>query len=391
MEETDRVFRCEYCRVGSYLTVPDFFRYILPPKAPAGKELIYFPYWRYKGMLFSCLAKKVQNRFVDISHQALRSSHFPINIGFRGQTQKIRFATADIRGTFIKPQIPFSQLLDMWSDQYSAGLPKPILHQDWIGETRSLVYAPFYLDKQVMDGILNEPVSQAVVDEIPQSLLEPDEPKWPITFLAILCPQCGWDLNGERDSLALNCTNCQTVWQAKKGKLEQLNTAHVPEKGDDWVYMPFWRIKADVSDITLDSYADLIQVANLPKVAQPGWEQIAFSFWSPAFKVRPQNFLTLATNVTLNQPVQRLLSGQPKGRLQAVNLPLQEAVESLKLNLAGFMRPRKKMADLIETIRIRARRFLLIYLPFKDTPHELVHPDLNLSINKNLLVHSKNL
>ncbi len=342
-------------------------------------------------MLFSCLAKSIENRFIDVSHQALRSSHFPINVGFRSQTQKLRFATADDEGTFIKPQIPFSELQGIWSDQYSAKLPKPILHQDWIGETLSLVYAPFYLDKKVVDGILNEPVSDAAVDAIPEGLLEPDKPRWPITFLATLCPQCGWDLTGERDSLSLNCTNCQTVWQPKKGKLEQLKTAYVPEKGDDWVYMPFWRIKADISDITLESYADLVRVANLPKVAQPGWDQIPFSFWSPAFKVRPQRFLTLATNVTMNQPIQKLISGQPKGRMQAINLPLQEAVESLKLNLAGFMRPRKKMMDLIADIQIRARRFLLIYLPFKDTPHELVHPGFNLAINKNLLVHSKNL
>ena len=38
MEETDRLFRCTFCRAGSYLSVPDFFRYALPHKAPAGKE-----------------------------------------------------------------------------------------------------------------------------------------------------------------------------------------------------------------------------------------------------------------------------------------------------------------------------------------------------------------
>ena len=94
LEETDRLFECGYCRVKSYLTVPDYFRYTLPHHAPAGKELIYFPYWRFKGMLFSCLKKNIDMRFLDVSHQALGSVHFPVNIGFRGQTQKLRFAAA---------------------------------------------------------------------------------------------------------------------------------------------------------------------------------------------------------------------------------------------------------------------------------------------------------
>ena len=41
LEETDRLFQCGYCRVKSYLTIPDYFRYTLPHHAPAGKELIY--------------------------------------------------------------------------------------------------------------------------------------------------------------------------------------------------------------------------------------------------------------------------------------------------------------------------------------------------------------
>lgn len=391
LEETDRLFQCQFCRVSSYLTSPGFFRYILPHNAPAGKALIYYPYWRFKGMLFSCLTKKIEKRFLDVSHQALQSSHFPLNIGFRGQTQKLRFATAENQASFIKPDLAFKDLLAQWSDQYSARLPKPILHQDYIGETHSLVYAPFYLDSKVYDAILNRPVSDTPVDQIEDGLLKVDNPDWPIRFLATLCPQCGWDLDGDRDSLALNCTNCQSVWWAKNGKLAELKAAHVPGKDEDWVYLPFWRIQADISHLTLRSYADLIKVANLPKVVQPGWDQQPFYFWNPAFKVMPQSYLTIATNVTLNQPMQRLQPGQPKAEVHAVNLPLQEALESLKLNLANFIKPKERKAEWVPQIEIKARRFLLIYLPFKQTHHELVHPQLNLAINKNTLVHAKNL
>ena len=391
LEESDRLFHCAFCRVGSYLTVPDFFRYTMPPKAPAGKELIYYPYWRFKGMLFSCLKTSIENRFLDVSHQALNSVHFPINIGFRGQTQKLRFASTEQRGTFLKPAVALEDVLGLWREQYSAKLPKPILHQDFIGETWSMIYAPFYLDGKIVDAVLDQPVSDTATDHIEEGLLQPDTRQWPLTFLAALCPQCGWDLSGDRDSLALSCDNCHTLWWEKKGKLEQLKAAHVPVNGDDWVYLPFWRIQADVSPLQLETYADLIKAANLPKVVQPGWDQIPFYFWNPAFKVRPQTYLTIAGNVTLNQPTDHLEPGRPKGRVHGVNLPLKEAVESLKLNLAGFLHPIERRLDLVPQIDIQPRRFLLIYIPFRDTPHELVQPKLNLAVSKSMLAHAKNL
>ncbi len=391
LEETDRLFRCDFCRVSSYLTVPDFFRYTMPSRAPASKNLIYYPYWRFKGMLFSCLAKSIENRFLDVSHQALKSAYFPTNIGFRGQTLNLHFASPRQGAIFLKPGIDFDDVLGLWREQYSAQLRKPILHQDFIGETWSLIYAPFYLDGKIIDAVLDRPVSDFGVNQIEEGLLRPDNSRWPIAFLPTLCPHCGWDLNGERDSLALACNNCDSLWWEKNGRLERLKSAHMPVKSGDWVYLPFWRIQADVNSITLKTYADLIKAANLPKVVQPGWDQVPFYFWNPAFKVRPQTYLTIAGNVTINQPTDRLAPGQPKGRLGSVNLPLKEAVETLKLNLAGFLRPIERRAELIPLIDIRPRRFLLVYIPFQDTYHELVQPELNLAVSKSVLAHAKNL
>ena len=73
------------------------------------------------------------------------------------------------------------------------------------------------------------------------------------------------------------------------------------------MYLPFWRIKAGVSGIDLDSYADLVKIANLPKAMQENWNDVPFYFWAPAFKIRPKVFLRLANNVTLAQPRERLL------------------------------------------------------------------------------------
>lgn len=391
LEETDRLFQCDYCRVKSYLDVPGTFRYALPHRAPAGKELVYFPYWRFKGMLFFCVPGDIKNRFVDYSRQAIASVHFPFSLGFRSQTQKLRFAVTEAEGKFLKPEVTRAAIIEDVIANFSANVSKPILHQAQIGESLSLLYAPYYIEKRLMDAILNKPVGSATAEAVAPLAATGREPHWPLTFLSTLCPQCGWDLSGEKDALVLACDNCRTVWWPKGGKLEQLNAAHLPAPPDDTVYMPFWRIQADIDGIALNSYADLIQVANLPKVAQPGDAERKFHFWCPAFKVRPQTFLTYAAQATTHQVRQALASGHPKGRLQGVNLPLQEAVQSLTLIFTVFARPRQRMDEMLPGLRLHARRFLLVYLPFREGHHELTNASMNLAINKNLLKHAKNL
>ncbi len=391
LTETDRLLSCGFCRVKSYLTTPGFFRYVIPHRAPEGKELIYIPYWRFKGMLFSCLAGKIENRFIDTSYQAVASTVFPFNIGFRGQTQKLRFAAAETEGTFVKPGVAFEDISPRLRENYSPAPAKSVLHQEFIGETRSLIYSPFYFDSKLIDAVTNQPVSKARSEDLPEDFLQNDRNRRPIHFLVALCPQCGRDLEGERDSLVLTCENCQSAWWEKRGKLVQLRTAHFPEKGDGWVYLPFWRIQADVGPVRLETYADLVKTANLPRVVQPGWDKIPFRFWNPAFKVRPQNYLTIATNVTLKQPMEKSVAGPPGGSVYSVTLPLGEALETLKLNLVNFLRPLERRVELMPQIDIKPRRFQLVYIPFQDTRFELIQPRLNLAVNKNVLSHAKNL
>jgi len=391
LEETDRLFRCGFCRTASYLSAPSFFRYVLPHNAPQDKTLVYFPYWRFKGMLFSCLPGQIRNRFVDLSQQAISSDHFPFSLGFRSQTQKLRFATSDINGRFLKPELPKSGLIDALSDRFSANLPKPILHQAQIGETISLLYAPFYVTEKVIDAILNEPVGGGSTEATEKYLQEAQSPNWPIHFLATLCPHCGWDLNGGRDALTLYCQNCQSVWWPKQGRFERLLTVYERTSLQNPVFLPFWRIQADITDLSLSSYADLIRTANLPRVAQPGDEERPFYFWCPAFKVHPKRFLAIAGHLTAAQPRDGLETGLPQGDMHHVNLPLQEAVEALKLILTEFVRPRKRIDDILSAVQIKARRFLLAYLPFEEGPHELVRSDMRLAISKNTLNHAHNL
>ena len=342
-------------------------------------------------MLFSCVSDGVREKFVDVSHQAVNSRFFPISVGFRSQALKLKFVTPDTKGKFLEPDQPFEKIMEIFEERFKESLPKPVFHQAHIGESLSLIYSPFYVNNRVYDAILNKPVSTSLPDNFDVSDFSGGRPDWQIGFLPTLCPDCGWDLEGRRDSLVLICKNCDSLWQPDGKKFKKLLFAHIPEKEKDIIYLPFWRIKADVSGINLKSYADLVKIANLPKFVIDEWYNMKFSFWSPAFKVRPQTFLSLSCRMTLFQPHEKLVNKLPDSELYPVTLPFSEAVESLKINLASFMKPQKKLFPKLSDIKILPKSFLLVFVPFINTHHELIGLSSNFTISKNQLKMAENL
>ncbi|MGD9212222.1 MAG: hypothetical protein PVI90_15680 [Desulfobacteraceae bacterium] len=385
LEETDRLFTCEFCQVKSYLLELDHFHYMLPHNATDNQQLFYFPYWRFKGMLFSISPTGIKERFVDVSHQAIESRHLPVSLGLRSQTLKLKFVTPESAGSFFKPVESSARILEIINDRFSRDFPKPSLHMDHIGESVGLIFAPYYLkNNKIYDAVLNRPIPLPLSEDFSLKSFGGSSVGTHLKFLPTLCPECGWDLQGQRDSLTLNCKNCESVWHPRNGQLRKTPTAHLSSQLSQILYFPFWRIKTEVIGVKLSSYADFIRIANLPKVVQPQWETIPFRFWGPAFKVRPQRYLKLATGITVAQPTQNLSAGMPlNDKLVSVNLPLKEALDTLKLNLANLIRPRKLMADKIKDIQINPKSFLLVYLPFEERAHEFIQSELNLAINKN--------
>ena len=64
-----------------------------------------------------------------------------------------------------------------------------------------------------MDGMLNEPIGNPIPDGFDVADLSFKHPDDHIRFIAAICPGCGWNLDGQRDSLVLTCTNCQSAWR----------------------------------------------------------------------------------------------------------------------------------------------------------------------------------
>jgi len=390
LEETERLFTCPFCRVKSYLVTRDYFRYMLPHAAPAGKSLIFLPYWRFKGSFFVSLPGGIKSRIVDVSQQAAPSPFFPVSLGLRSQTLKLRFVSPENEGVFLKPRVSCKDLLRLAEETLTSSTREPMFAKSFIGETLSQIYSPFYVTEKVFDAVLNRPVSPALAEGFDISAMEGGKPDWRIEFIPTLCPNCGWDLQGEKNALALSCKNCNSLWMNKGKGFAKLEYGLFLSETPDSVYFPFYKIRADVSGITLSSYADLVKTANMAKVVQGGWEEKPFRFWTPAFKIRPQDFLFFSRNLTLSQPPKEYVTQLPQGEVLPVTLPVQDAVESLKINLASFIKP-PKMLQVLDTVEIKAKSLVLVYIPFQRSGNELFQPAFNLRTNKTLLQYAKHL
>jgi DNA-directed RNA polymerase subunit RPC12/RpoP len=392
LEETDRLFACPFCRVKSFLPENGYFRYVLPCPDPAtGQPDVYFPYWRFKGTLCSSNPAETVYRFIDISHQGTKSDIFPVSLGFRTQALKLKFALPETPGIFIKPDLSPDDLVGIAEKRFSVKKSGTPLLQSFIGDTTSIIYSPFHVKEKLWDAVLNKPVSGLLPGDFKLDIFRTGKPDWTIDFVPAICPDCGWDLTGESDSLILLCKNCDSAWQPAGKKIGKINFGHILEPGEDILFLPFWHIKADISGISLNSYADLAKIANLPKVVRDEWKNIDFRFWIPAFKIRAQHFIRLATHMTLAQPGSEIRGKVPDGRIHPVNLPVTEAIESFKTVMAGFIKPKKEYFPLLPDVRITPENSTLVYVPFEEGHHDLIQPEYQMALNKALLATAGNL
>jgi hypothetical protein len=78
----------------------------------------------------------------------------------------------------------------------------------------------------------------------------------------------------------------------------------------------------------------------------------------------------------------------PQGEVLPVTMPFQDAVESLKINLASFIKP-PRMLQVLDTVEIKAKSLVLVYIPFQRSGNELFQPAFNLRTNKTLMEYAK--
>lgn len=396
LEETDRLFSCSYCRNRLYLVSQDYFRYYLPSSNPLSKDPIYVPYWRFKGMAFFCSANQIGHKLIDVSSSASPHTFLPHSLGVRPQVLKLKFVSPELKGKSFRPSVPLKRVVEAIQKQlHSVGgnaLADPVLFRAFVGDTASLIYAPLFIKGNLFhDGILGRPMAE-IPDGFVDDLLSFDEqPDWGVKFVSTLCPHCGWDLLGERDSVALFCKNCDSAWEASQMLLERVELGVMPSKEIPPIYLPFWMMKTRIEELNIRSYGDFVRVANVPKVMKKEWEELDLNFWAPAFKVPPQIFLGLTKRMTISQPREPFEPSLPKASLYPVTLPASEAVESVKVTLADIAIDKQGIFPRLSEINVQLDKFLLVYLPFHFNGNEFIHSQTQSCIHKNFLKLGKNL
>jgi DNA-directed RNA polymerase subunit RPC12/RpoP len=432
LDEGDRLLACPYCRVRLILALDGPPRYLLPAKHALDEEILYIPYWRVRGTLFSCPRRDADaggaHRLLDRTILAVDRPGLPPSLGIRPQAMKLRAATAETPGKFCTPAVPWERVLPGSGDgiEVDDGVDRGLAGAGiepgdrlcppdaFIGETVSLIYQPVVLDDGVYDGVLGSRIAPVEVAEALRASPIESKERFGIRFLATLCPECGWELTGERDSLALLCRICSCVWEVKGRSLRSASYRVVRSSFRAEEYLPFWRIKADVNGVALRSYADLVRFANLPKLVQSDWENRELRFWVPAFKIQPEAFLRLARSTTIFQP-ERLADRFPPGEpdsstsgdpalagsdarvesatpdVHPTTLPASEAIESLKVLFAEIGTRREILLPLIRELEIAATETALAYLPFRMEGQEITNPEIPLAVNRNLLSYGRGL
>ncbi len=385
LEETDHLLRCPYCNVKNFLFAPNYFRLVLPHKTQ-DKDIIYAPYLRFKGNVYFCQGQTVGHRVVDVTHLAAPVKGLPVSLGLRPQAMKMKFVTPQMPGSFLKCSLRLGDMLAKVGKHTSGSGSGKLLHRAYIGETVSLIYLPLFVqERKVIDAITNRAIFKLSEG---QDIIESgtdDNPRWKITFIATLCPLCGWNLDGERDSVVLTCSNCNTAWEASEGKFVRVGLMVVPGRDENTVYLPFWKITAGTEGVEINSFADFIRVTNQPRVVQKDWENQDMSFWSPAFKIRPKIFLRLLSRLTISQKELGTKETIPKRGLYPVTMPSNEAAQSMKLTLASSAMNKRKTLPMLPRVSFTIKYSTLVYLPFTNTGHDMVQQHMRISINKKAL------
>lgn len=387
-EETDRILSCPYCSVKTLLFSPDYFRYVLPDNA-AGRSLIYAPYLRFKGVVYFCSDMILDHRIVDITHLGIELKSLPASLGLRPQAMKLRFVTPESSGSFLKFSMKAVDILTRAVKVSCGGTMENILHKAFIGETMSIIYLPMYLDgNRLFDGILGRPIAPIPATDSLESLIMKN-PGWGPRFISTLCPQCGWKMDGAKDSVVLLCKNCNTAWEFLEGNWRRLGLSITVGKDAGALYIPFWKITASVRGVEIDTFSDFIRLTNQPMIIGDERGKKDMNFFSPAFKIRPNIFLNLSRQFTI---LQRDFTGGEtfaEKEMFPVTLPETEAIQALKVILASTAVNRKNIFPVLHRINFVIKGLTLVYIPFLQGQNEMINEDTGMAINRPSLEYGR--
>jgi len=398
MKEVDRVTTCVFCEVKNYMIVDSLQRFVLPDKVPEQirrEDIIYFPYMRFKGNIFSCQGREVESKVLDTTHKGLDVALLSPTLGVRPQAMKVHLVDENLSGKFVRRKdtaVTILQRATMLAEAFSESEKEQLFHRAFIGETVSCIYLPLYIkDGTVYDGVLNKALGKVEpwLEDVKSTVRYRQE--WKPAFLATICPQCGADMDGENDSLILHCYSCNTCWAEKGSKFVRVPYSQVVSQTPEILNLPFWRIEVVTRGIRMHTFADFLKVTNQPVMIKTQYDDTNLEFWIPAVKLRPKIFLKLAKSATLSQEKFPEGSQKLKKPLIPITMPLKEAIQSLKSIVAETTVNRKDVLPQLPNLSISVTRSSLAFLPFENTGHDLVQEHSALSVATSVVQHGRKL
>ncbi len=333
--------------------------------------MVYVPYWRFKGLEFTLGDKRPGFRVIDHSHRAVKINDFPVSLGFRSQTQSLKFIQKEVAGSFLTPDITQKEIIGQIS-----GSSEKKIH---IGEILSLIFMPFYRDKdRLIDGLSGKILEKSLI-------LASDQKRPNVHHIVTpsLCPNCGWALKGRTTSLVLHCTHCERVWLIHRKKLNSIKfrVADIHEKTD--ILIPFWRFSIMFKNLELSTFAQLIKIANLSKVIRKSDETQRLYFYIPAFKINPKLFLRISKQTTLAQMAFLKMTALPKIDFLPADLSLEEGFQAVFPLLMELCANKKETWAVLKTEQLKLTSFDLTYLGFQKAGSEYVQDTLCASLPVN--------
>jgi len=376
LEETECIIQCRFCRTSNIMHTNPYPCYYMEPgqKKYAGLPIAYVPYWRFKGLEFSLGRKQPGFRVIDRSYLAVNEKGLPVSLGLRSQTQKLKFVQKGISGSFLAPAITRKEML-----KRIAGGGEKKVH---IGEVLSMVFMPFYRDKEIMYDGFSGKAAAMHPSNLPAGK---KSPAYHLEFIPSLCPDCGWDLKGETDSLVLHCSNCMSFWLIHNKRLNRCKAMFYDTGHDTDMQIPFWRLQIEFHMLECTTYAHLIKLANIPKVIRKEHEKQQLYFYVPAFKINPKLFLRTGKQVTLAQVKPASIRKIPDSRFHPADLPLEEGFQAVAPMLMGLSTQKKETWDILAKEKLKLKSFSLMYIPFRMFGSEYIQDTLGFSIPRNSL------
>ena len=191
LEETDRLLQCAFCKTRLFIQSKDYFRYLFPFPNTIEEEIIFVPYWRFRGMHFECRTSGIKTTVIDKNFLALDNKTLPATLGIRPQSMKLKFAQKTEHARFIEPRLPFekssvetknrlsyeivtthdTRFISIDDGDNMIEVPETrtelkedkLYHESFVADKASIIYTPLFIRNNIIyDAILTKPISNNV-------------------------------------------------------------------------------------------------------------------------------------------------------------------------------------------------------------------------------------